>query len=40
MNRVQAHYAKLKTQPPANIEMQNAWLLFNTRNDRALYPAR
>ena len=39
MNRVESHYAKLKTQPPANIEIQNAWLLFNTRNDRALYPA-
>ena len=39
MNRVQAHYAQLKTAPPANIEIQNAWLLYNTRNDRALYPA-
>ena len=39
MNRVEAHYAKLKTLPPADIEVQNAWLLFNTRNDRALYPA-
>jgi tetratricopeptide (TPR) repeat protein len=39
MNRVQAHYSLLKTQPPANIEIQNAWLLFNIRNDRALYPA-
>ena len=39
MNRVQSHYAKLKTLPPANIEIQEAWLLFNTRNDRALYPA-
>jgi tetratricopeptide (TPR) repeat protein len=39
MNRVQAHYAQLKTQPPASVEIQNAWLLFNTKNDRALYPA-
>jgi tetratricopeptide (TPR) repeat protein len=39
MNRVQAHYAQLKTAPPANIEIQNAWLLYNTKNDRALYPA-
>jgi tetratricopeptide (TPR) repeat protein len=38
MNRVQAHYARLHTDPPAAIEIQNAWLLFNTRNDRALYP--
>jgi tetratricopeptide (TPR) repeat protein len=39
MNRVEAHYATLKTQPPANIDIQNAWLLFNTGNDRALYTA-
>ena len=39
MNRVQAHYAKLKIQPPANIDVQNAWLLYNTGDDRALYPA-
>jgi tetratricopeptide (TPR) repeat protein len=39
MNRVEAHYARLKTLPPPNIDVQNAWLLFNTRNDRALYPA-
>jgi len=39
MARVQAHYAKLKMEPPATIDIQNAWLLFNTRNDRMLYPA-
>jgi tetratricopeptide (TPR) repeat protein len=39
MNRVQAHYSKLKMLPPANIDIQNAWLLYNTGNDRALYPA-
>ncbi len=39
MARVQAHYAKLKMEPPADIDIQNAWLLFNTRNDRMLYPA-
>ena len=39
MNRVQVHYAKLHANPPAAIEIQNAWLLFNTRNDRLLYPA-
>ena len=38
MNRVQAHYARLKMQPPANLDIQNAWLLYNTGNDRALYP--
>jgi tetratricopeptide (TPR) repeat protein len=39
MNRVLSHYAELKILPPPNIDVQNAWLLFNTRNDRALYPA-
>jgi tetratricopeptide (TPR) repeat protein len=39
MDRVQAHYARLKTQPPANIDIQNAWLLYNTGNDRGLYAA-
>ena len=39
MNRVQAHYAQQRTAAPANIEIQNAWLLYNTKNDRALYPA-
>jgi tetratricopeptide (TPR) repeat protein len=39
MNRVQAHYARLKMQPPGNIDIQNAWLLYNTGNDRGLYPA-
>ena len=39
MNIVEAHYAKLKRQPPAAIDIQNAWLLYNTGNDRALYPA-
>ena len=39
MNRVQVHYRDLKTAAPASVEVQNAWLLFNTGNDRALYPA-
>ena len=39
MNRITSHYATLKTMAPAAIEIQNAWLLFNTGNDRALYPA-
>jgi tetratricopeptide (TPR) repeat protein len=39
MNRVQAHYAKLRAPMPPAVEIQNAWLLFNTNNDRALYPA-
>jgi tetratricopeptide (TPR) repeat protein len=39
MNRVRAHYNGLKMLPPANVEVQNAWLLYNTKNDRALYVA-
>lgn len=37
MNRVEAHYSKLRQQPPADVDVQNAWLLYNTGNDRALY---
>jgi tetratricopeptide (TPR) repeat protein len=39
MNRVEAHYSALKSQMPANVAIQNAWLLYNTKNDRGLYPA-
>ena len=39
MNRVIAYYARLKRQPPSAIEIQNAWLLYNIGNDRALYAA-
>jgi cellulose synthase operon protein C len=39
MNRVQAHYAGLHIEPPASVEIQAAWLLYNTGDDRALYPA-
>jgi len=39
MNKVESHYAALKQLPPSNVEIQNAWLLYNTKNDRALYPA-
>jgi cellulose synthase operon protein C len=39
LNRVINYYAALKSAPPSNVEIQNAWLLFNLRNDRALYPA-
>ncbi|MGD0346311.1 MAG: cellulose synthase subunit BcsC-related outer membrane protein [Terracidiphilus sp.] len=37
MSRVQAYYAKSKQLLPPNIEIQNAWLLYNIGNDRALY---
>jgi cellulose synthase operon protein C len=39
MNEVNAHYARLKMEPPANVAVQTAWLLYNTHSDRALYPA-
>jgi tetratricopeptide (TPR) repeat protein len=39
MNRVQAYYAKQKLIPPPAVEVENAWLLYNLGNDRALYPA-
>jgi len=38
MDRVQAHYAKLHVPLPPGLAIQNAWLLFNTQNDRGLYP--
>jgi len=38
-NSVQKHYAALHQQPPADVEIQSAYLLYNTFNDRALYPA-
>jgi cellulose synthase operon protein C len=39
MNRLQAHYARLRVEPPASVEIQSAWLLYNAGNDRNLYPA-
>jgi tetratricopeptide (TPR) repeat protein len=39
MGRVQAYYVKLKQLPPPAIDIQNAWLLYSTGSDRALYPA-
>ncbi len=38
-NRVQKHYELLHQTPPADVEIQSAYLLYNTFNDRALYPA-
>ncbi len=37
-NRVQKHYQQIGQEPPADVEVQSAYLLFNTFNDRALYP--
>jgi tetratricopeptide (TPR) repeat protein len=39
MNRVIRHYNALKAPMPADLAIQNAWILYNTKNDRALYPA-
>ncbi len=39
LNRVQQHYAAAHEAPPADIEIQDAWLLFNSNNDAGLYPA-
>ena len=36
-NNVQKHYAALRQQPPADVEIQGAYLLYNTFNDRELY---
>lgn len=37
LNRVQQHYAAQHTLPPADIDIQNAWLLYNGNNDTGLY---
>jgi tetratricopeptide (TPR) repeat protein len=37
VNRVQQHYAAERTVAPADIDVQDAWLLFNGGNDAGLY---
>uniref|UniRef100_E6QIZ1 Cellulose synthase operon C C-terminal domain-containing protein n=1 Tax=mine drainage metagenome TaxID=410659 RepID=E6QIZ1_9ZZZZ len=37
-NRVRAYYQARHLPLPANAEIQNAYLLFSAKNDRALYP--
>jgi cellulose synthase operon protein C len=37
-NSVRKHYAALHQQPPADVEIQGAYLLYDTLNDRELYP--
>jgi tetratricopeptide (TPR) repeat protein len=37
INRVQQHYAMQHATPPADIDIQDAWLLFNGGNDAGLY---
>ncbi|HEY3704594.1 MAG TPA: tetratricopeptide repeat protein [Terracidiphilus sp.] len=38
MARVQRYYAQQGTPLPPDMAIQNAWLLYNTNNDRLLYP--
>lgn len=35
--RIEAYYRTERRVPPADVEIQNAWLLFNTGDDRDLY---
>ncbi len=37
MNRVQQHYAVQHASAPADVDIQDAWLLFNGGNDAGLY---
>ena len=37
INRVQQHYAMQRTQAPADVDVQDAWLLFNGGDDTGLY---
>ncbi len=37
INRVQQHYVAQNTAAPADIDIQDAWLLFNSGNDSGLY---
>jgi tetratricopeptide (TPR) repeat protein len=37
LNRVQQIYAAQHTAPPAEIDIQNAWLLYNSEDDAGLY---
>ncbi|WP_263417431.1 cellulose synthase subunit BcsC-related outer membrane protein [Terriglobus albidus] len=37
LQRVQQHYARQNMAPPADIDIQDAWLLYNSQNDSGLY---
>ncbi len=37
LRRVQQHYASQHAVPPADVDIQNAWLLYNGMNDAGLY---
>ena len=38
LNRVQSYYLVHRAAAPASLELQYAWLLYNMKDDRALYP--
>jgi tetratricopeptide (TPR) repeat protein len=38
LKRVESYYLVHRTLAPANLEVQHAWLLYNLRDDVALYP--
>ena len=38
MARVEDFYLLRRTTPPAGLEIQHAWLLYNVKDDHALYP--
>jgi tetratricopeptide (TPR) repeat protein len=38
LNRVENYYLVHRTSAPASLEVQHAWLLYNLRDDVALYP--
>jgi tetratricopeptide (TPR) repeat protein len=37
LRRVQQHYASQQAMPPADVDIQNAWLLYNGMNDAGLF---
>ena len=37
LNRVQQYYAAQHTAPPADVDIQNAWLLYNSQDESGLY---
>jgi tetratricopeptide (TPR) repeat protein len=39
LNRIQQHYAAQRSAAPADVDIQNAWLLYNSSNDNGLYRA-
>jgi hypothetical protein len=38
LNRVENYYLLRRSPPPAALEVQHAWLLYNTGDETLLYP--